>query len=103
MKFRIKFITRFKPGFFIILGLIFTSFLLYQPRTAYATVGAWSTGTAGGTARNYHASEAYNGKIYSWGGGPGINVTNTMNIYDIASGIWTSGLTGGTACFSALV
>ena len=97
MKFGKEFITRLKPGFFIIFALIFFSVCFYQPKTTHATVGSWSTGTAGGTARNYHASEAYNGKIYSWGGGPGINVTNTMNIYDIDSGIWTNGLTGGTA------
>ena len=96
MKFRMEFITRLKPGFFIIFALIFSFFLLYHPKTTHAA-GSWSTGTAGGTARNYHASEVSNGKIYSWGGGPGINITNTMNIYDIASGGWSNGQSGGTA------
>ncbi|MDO8654857.1 MAG: kelch repeat-containing protein, partial [bacterium] len=56
---------------------------------------SWSTGTAGGTARNLHSSVLYNGKIYSWGGisGP----LNTVDIYDIAANSWSTGTAGGTA------
>jgi len=96
VKFGIEFITRLKPGFFVIFALIFSFVLLCHPKTTHAA-GSWSTGTSGGTARNYHTSEVYNGKIYSWGGGPGINIINTLDIYDIASGLWSTGQTGGTA------
>src|SRR3989338_8329153 len=57
---------------------------------------SWSTGTAGGTARNNHTSVLYNGKIYSWGGYNGSNL-NTLDIYDIATDSWSTGTAGGTA------
>ncbi len=57
----------------------------------------WSTGRAGGTARRGHSSVLYNGKIYSWGGGPTGTSLNTIDIYDIASNSWSTGRAGGTA------
>ncbi len=39
-----------------------------------------------------YSSVLYNGKIYSWGG----RSLNTMDVYDIASNTWPTGITGTT-------
>ena len=75
------------------LGLLIFS----SPSPAHAA-GSWSTGTAGGTARQSHSSVLANGKIYSWGGVDGSwNKMNTLDIYDIATDSWSTGTAGGTA------
>jgi hypothetical protein len=64
----------------------------------YSTQG-WTTGTAGGTGRRGAASVEYNGKIYMWAGCTNngcTTFTNSMDIYDINTGVWTTGATGGT-------
>jgi predicted Fe-Mo cluster-binding NifX family protein len=64
--------------------------------TNLSSVGTWSTGTAGGSARQLHTSTLYNGKIYSWAGmTAGGTQLNSLDIYDIATDSWTTGAPGG--------
>jgi hypothetical protein len=59
--------------------------------------GAWTTGTAGGTARSGHYSVLYNGKVYSWAGrNASLTFIDTVDIYDIANDSWSTGTAGGT-------
>jgi hypothetical protein len=52
----------------------------------------------GNAGRIYQSSAFYNGKIYSWSGSKGgMNLSNSIEIYDIDSGVWSSGSSGGTA------
>lgn len=55
---------------------------------AQISVGQWQ----GGAARKYHCVNYYDGKIYVWGGG-----STVMDIYDVATRLWTTGTSGGTA------
>ena len=53
---------------------------------------------AGGSTRADFRPILYNGKIYCWGGGT-TSYVNTMDIYDIETNTWTTGASGGTACY----
>jgi hypothetical protein len=57
----------------------------------------WSTGTSGGTARDYCKGVVSGGKIYYWGGLVNLSSVNTIDIYDISGDSWSTGTAGGTA------
>jgi hypothetical protein len=84
--------------FVTILLVIVTNILSLIYSSPVYAADSWSTGNTGGTGRNGQTSVLYNGKIYFWGGMiSGGSMTNTLDIYDIATDFWTTGTAGGTA------
>jgi hypothetical protein len=68
----------------------------------------WVQGSAGGTPRIAACGVVYNNKWYIWGGfvaaqslNAGGVTSNTMDIYDFATGSWSTGISGGTSRVAA--
>ncbi|MEO6728692.1 MAG: kelch repeat-containing protein [Candidatus Dojkabacteria bacterium] len=62
--------------------------------------GAWTTSTAGGTARYGYTASVVGNKIYNWGGNASGTFTNILEIYDTTTALWTS-QTGGAVRYYA--
>ncbi|MEP7103701.1 MAG: kelch repeat-containing protein [Candidatus Dojkabacteria bacterium] len=68
------------------------------------TAPGWTTGTTGGTARNYGVTVEYNDKMYIWGGCTTTGCTayyNTLDIFDLKTSTWSTGTAGGTGRWAA--
>jgi hypothetical protein len=50
----------------------------------------------GGVERSNHCVNYYDGKLYIWGGS-----STTMDIYNCATGVWSTGTSGGTARYGS--
>lgn len=78
----------------IICLLIVSLFSFEEYMSAAPNENGWVTKTPMPTGRYNAAGEVVDGKIYVYGGTPGIDALNKLEIYDPATDTWTTGQPG---------